>query len=117
MIDSDLNPFVTVVRRTDESGAVVVAKSNLDEFGMGSGGVDSCHGPSKSVWRSGIPYALHNTAGHSRSALNHPSFKADTGAFPRCEHLPNFFLFILFLLPVTVCSYLCNSGCHMLGSS
>ena len=71
----------------------MVAKSNLDEFGMGSGGVDSCHGPSKSVWRSGIPYTLHNTAGHSGSALNHRSFKADTGAFPRCEHLPNFFVY------------------------
>ena len=47
-----LRPFkptynATVVRRTDESGAVVVAKSNLDEFGMGSGCVDSCFGPSK----------------------------------------------------------------------
>ena len=115
MIDSDLNPIceTSVVRRTDESGAVVVAKSNLDEFGMGSGGVDSCHGPSKSVWRSGIPYTLHNTAGHSGSALNHPSFKADTGAFPRCEHFLSVYPFPL----TSVCSYLCNSGCHMLSRS
>jgi len=78
-----LRPFkptynATVVRRTDESGAVVVAKSNLDEFGMGSGCVDSCFGPSKSVWRSGMGYQLRNSVGEARSALNNTSFSAKT---------------------------------------
>ena len=59
-----LEPFkpkynATVVQRTTDAGGLVIGKTNMDEFGMGSGSVDSIFGPVKSLWRSGIvPYKL-----------------------------------------------------------
>ena len=63
----------TVVEKTHEAGGVSLAKSNMDEFGMGSGSVDSCFGPVKSIWRSGIDYKLltnHNNLNEIHSAQN-----------------------------------------------
>ncbi|XP_050697251.1 LOW QUALITY PROTEIN: glutamyl-tRNA(Gln) amidotransferase subunit A, mitochondrial-like [Eriocheir sinensis] len=48
----------TVVERLEAAGAVLVGKTNLDEFGMGSGTIDSAFGTSKNVYRSGIEYEL-----------------------------------------------------------
>ena len=53
----------TVVSRIKNQGGVIVGKTNTDEFGMGSGCIDSIFGPTRSVWRSGVKYALVNQNG------------------------------------------------------
>lgn len=40
----------TVYDRLQKQGAVLIGKTNLDQFGMGSGTVDSCFGPTKNIW-------------------------------------------------------------------
>ncbi|KAL1137680.1 hypothetical protein AAG570_009376, partial [Ranatra chinensis] len=46
----------TVVERLLDAGALLIGKCNLDEFAMGSGTVDSIHGPTKNIWNSNIRY-------------------------------------------------------------
>jgi aspartyl-tRNA(Asn)/glutamyl-tRNA(Gln) amidotransferase subunit A len=40
----------TVVARLEDAGAVVIAKANLDEFGMGSSNENSAFGPVRNPW-------------------------------------------------------------------
>lgn len=40
----------TVYQRLADGGAVLLGKTNLDQFAMGSGTVDSIYGPTKNIW-------------------------------------------------------------------
>lgn len=54
----------TVVKRLEAAGAVFIGKTNLDEFAMGCGTVDSMFGPSRNIYRSGIGYSFQDVDGN-----------------------------------------------------
>ncbi|XP_045126357.1 glutamyl-tRNA(Gln) amidotransferase subunit A, mitochondrial-like [Portunus trituberculatus] len=71
----------TVVERLLSAGAVLVGKTNLDEFGMGSGTIDSSFGGSRNVYRSGIQYELTGTEEkYPTSGLEHDDWVVTGGS-------------------------------------
>lgn len=42
----------TPCERLEQAGTVLMGKTNMDEFSMGAGAIDSIHGPTKNVWKS-----------------------------------------------------------------
>ncbi|XP_077977286.1 glutamyl-tRNA(Gln) amidotransferase subunit A, mitochondrial-like [Glandiceps talaboti] len=55
MLRNYIPPYTaTVVQKMLTQGAILVGKTNLDEFAMGSGSVDSIHGPVRNPWK--YPY-------------------------------------------------------------
>lgn len=53
MLENFVAPFnATPCERLKNAGAILIGKTNLDEFAMGSGAVDSIFGPTRNVWKA-----------------------------------------------------------------
>ena len=64
MLDNFISPYnATVVQKCIDTGGVIIGKTNLDEFAMGSGTIDSYIGPTKNVWGGSVPYKLFDSGG------------------------------------------------------
>lgn len=64
MLENFVAPYnATVVQKSLDNGALIVGKTNLDEFAMGSGTIDSHYGPTRNVWGGETAYSLVNRQG------------------------------------------------------
>lgn len=51
MLENFIPPYnATVCERLLDAGAVLIGKTNLDQFAMGAGTIDSIYGATKNVW-------------------------------------------------------------------
>ncbi|XP_004523354.1 glutamyl-tRNA(Gln) amidotransferase subunit A, mitochondrial [Ceratitis capitata] len=66
MLSNFVPPYnATVCERLAASGTVLVGKTNMDQFAMGSGTVDSIFGPTKNIWSNDLSDNKWHIAGGS----------------------------------------------------
>ncbi|KAH8294994.1 hypothetical protein KR018_005182, partial [Drosophila ironensis] len=66
MLQDFVPPYdATVCSRLKEAGAVLLGKTNMDQFAMGAGTVDSVYGPTKNIWSEQLARDQWRIAGGS----------------------------------------------------
>jgi aspartyl-tRNA(Asn)/glutamyl-tRNA(Gln) amidotransferase subunit A len=72
MLSTFIPPYnATVVQRlVNQCGSVLLGKTNLDEFAMGSGCVDSIFGPTINPWKSCLPFKVKNIQNNEMQSFN-----------------------------------------------
>ncbi|XP_011186001.2 glutamyl-tRNA(Gln) amidotransferase subunit A, mitochondrial [Zeugodacus cucurbitae] len=91
MLSNFVPPYnATVCERLTKAGAVLIGKTNMDQFAMGSGTVDSIFGPSKNVWSSDLMDKWHIAGGSSggsatavAAGICYAAIGSDTGGSTR----------------------------------